>query len=109
MHEREEKLATTLKVLTIALTLVTIISISIGGANVLYEVKRDVQRVDGDIREHKADDKDQWAKAWESIENNEDHIQNLELQNARLETQYQAIMRSINELGIKIDKRDRLN
>lgn len=97
------------KVLITSLALVSIISISIGGANVLFELKRDVVRVEEDVIEHKVSDEKKWDKAHAHMEDLEKDVVNLKLQGARLETQYEAIIQRLDSLHRKIDSLEVVN
>ena len=86
------------KVITTALCLMTVISICIGGSNVLFELKRDVIRVEDDMSIHQVKDEKQWDKAWVEIDKTKEKQQLLELQNIRMETNQKEILRRLDEL-----------
>ena len=80
-----------------SLAIVTLISISIVGANVLFEVKRDVERVDNDLGVHTIRDDKNWDKAWEDIDLLKEKDHQLELQNTRIEENQKEILRRLDE------------
>ena len=91
------------KVSITALALVTIISICIGGANVLFEVKRDVVRVDKNLTDHSVRDEKSWDKVWKAVDNNQADIHSLELQSARQETNQKEILRRLDNLQLTLN------
>jgi len=83
------------KIVAGLMTLFVLISSCIGAANMHFDLKRDVVRNENNISIHKVDDEKKWDKAWMDIDGNTDDINKLQLQNARLETQYQEILRRL--------------
>jgi hypothetical protein len=86
------------KVAITSLALVSLISICIGGANVLFEVKRGVVRVERDIIQHRNSDDKQWEKVWVKVDANGDSINQLKLDTQKNTQYYMEIMRLIGEL-----------
>ena len=84
-----------MKILGTTLSLVMIISICIGGANILFDVKRDVVRVEKNIDAHEVTDTKNWDKVWADVEANEDKIQLIQIQNERLETNQREMLREV--------------
>ena len=97
------------KVSITALALVTIISICIGGANVLFEVKRDVVRVDKDLTTHSDRDEKSWDKVWIAVEGNRADVHSLELSSARTETNQKEILRRLDALQLTLNNFERVD
>jgi hypothetical protein len=86
------------KVAITSLALVSLISICIGGANVLFEVKRGVVRVERDIVTHKVADDKQWVKVWEDVDNNTDDIHAIEVNDSKQQAQYDSLKADLAEI-----------
>jgi hypothetical protein len=87
-----------------SLGLVTLISICIGGANVLFEIKRDVVRIENQQIHYETTDEKKWDKAWVEIDATRDKVHKLELQNTRIETNQKEILRRLDELFNMLSK-----
>jgi hypothetical protein len=86
------------KMIGTALALVTLVSICIGGANVVVQLRNDVSRNRIDFLEHREDNTAKFNDIYEDVEANEDKIHALELQNTRIETNQKEIIRRLDEL-----------
>jgi len=86
------------KVVGLILGLATIVSICIGGANVVVQLRGDVSRNRIEIVDHKKTDEKRFDKIFEDIEINEDNIHRIELQNTRIETNQKDMIRRLDEL-----------
>lgn len=86
------------KLVGTVLGFVTVISVSIGGANVLFDLKRDVIRVDDRQTTHEVKDEKSWDKAFSAIDSNRADIHRMELASARTETNQKEILRRLDEL-----------
>ena len=91
------------KVITTSLGLVTLISICIGGANILFDVKNDVVLVGSNLGKHETLDTKQWDKAWVKMEKTSEDVRRIELQTTRTEVQYKEIMRRFDELHQQLE------
>jgi hypothetical protein len=86
------------KVAITSLALVSLISICIGGANVLFEVKRGVVRVERDIVTHKVAEDKQWEKVWMDVDTNTDDIHAIEVNDSKQQAQYDSLKADLAEI-----------
>jgi hypothetical protein len=83
------------KICGVLFVLFAIVSSCVGVANMHFSLERRVVDNKESIDKHEIGDEKKWDKAWLDIDDNSDDIGDLKLQNARLETQYQEILRRL--------------
>lgn len=86
------------KVSITSLALVSLISICIGGANVLFEVKRGVVRVEKNVAEHKKSDEKKFEKLWVDVDSNTDDIHDMEVRESKQQAQYDSLKADLAEI-----------
>ena len=91
------------KIVAGLMTLFVLVSSCIGAANMHFDLKRDVVRNENNISSHEVSDEKKWDKVWDEVDDHDDSINLIKVQNAKLETQYQEIMRVLQELKATID------
>ncbi len=86
------------------MTILLLLSTGIGIANMYFDLKRDVARNEGSIRDHKTEDNKKWeAQAdkddkWvKKVDDVEEKVHSLELQNTRIESNLKEIIRRLEE------------
>jgi len=104
------------KVIGAILGVVTLVSICIGGANVVVVMQKDISRIDSDVATHKADDSKRWDKAFEDIDELEDDVHGLQIADKELEMKYSEILRRLDEqmdqlkiTNMKLDNLERVD
>jgi hypothetical protein len=85
------------KIVGTCLGIITLVSICIGGANVVVQLRNDVSRNRIDFLEHREDNAAKFSDIYDDVEANEDKIHAIELQNTRIEQNQIEILRRIDE------------
>jgi vacuolar-type H+-ATPase subunit C/Vma6 len=86
------------------MTILLLLSTGIGIANMYFDLKRDVARNEGSIRDHKTEDNKKWEeqaqkddKWFKKVDDVEEKVHSLELQNTRIESNQKEILRRLEE------------
>ena len=61
----------------------------------MFDIKRDVVRVENNLDDHEISDSKNWERIWDDVEANEDKIQLIQIQNERLETNQREMLREV--------------
>jgi uncharacterized transporter YbjL len=85
------------KVSLALVSIITIVSICVGAANVVVNIQNDVGEVKEDQKTHKAYDEKKWEKISADVEENEDDINDLRVQNSSIQTMLTQILSRLDK------------
>lgn len=91
------------KVLATGLSLMLIVSIAVGSANMFFELKRDVIRNTSDIGKHEVENDEDFEKVFSSVEALKDKNHALEMAMGEQMIQFGYIQAELQKLNVKID------
>jgi hypothetical protein len=85
------------KVSIALLSIITIVSICVGSANVVVNMQKDIDHNAKTQAKHETSDEKKWEKAVEDIEQNEDDITDIKVQNGSIQTMLTQILSRLDK------------